>query len=135
MHHGGDMKEIVKDVAVISLPHRDWSCEAISYRVKVMPMPGEPGGGNHLFIMIEDRFEFINHDKSRDVLSRIILSRYMSIPARRIHFIFYVSAIGTPNGLNVKMYNFDRDENRQAIMKKDSVDYSGNTAVCAMVMF
>lgn len=39
MHHGGDMKEIVKDVAVISLPHRDWSCEAISYRVKVMPMP------------------------------------------------------------------------------------------------
>lgn len=134
-HRGGAMKELINDVAVISLPHRDWSCEAVQYRVKIMPMPGVPAGGNHFFVMVEDIYELLNHEKSREVLTRIILSRYLNIPARRIHFIFFVKFNGAPFGFTVKMFNFERDDNRQPVIKSEAIDYSSNSAVCTMVMF
>ncbi|EML3441788.1 hypothetical protein ACLI07_23675 (plasmid) [Providencia huaxiensis] len=129
------MKEISKDVAIVSLIHRDWSCEAIYYRVKTIPMPGSPAGGNHLFVIIEDKCELMDNEKSRESFSRIILSRYPGIPAKRLHLIFFVSCVEKPNGMTVKMYNFDRNDNRQSVIKPDPVDFSENTAVCAMVMF
>nr|BAB93663.1 hypothetical protein [Proteus vulgaris] len=77
----------------------------------------------------------MDNEKSRESFSRIILSRYPGIPAKRLHLIFFVSCVEKPNGMTVKMYNFDRNDNRQSVIKPDPVDFSENTAVCAMVMF
>jgi len=129
------MKEILNDVAVISLPHRDWSCEAVKYRIKLNPFPGETAGGNHLFVIIEDRYELVKHEKSRSVLANILMSRYQSIPARRVHFLFYNTNNSAPNGIIVNLYNFERDDNRQPVIKNTPVDYSANSAMCALVMF
>lgn len=129
------MKEVTNDVAIVSLPHRSYSCEAVNYRVKLMPMPGQPTGGNHLFVIIDDRFEFMDNQDSRKLLSRIILDRYISIPPNRIHLVFFVMSIGSAHGVKVNMYNFDRDDNRQRVIKSSPVNFSENSAFCAMVMF
>lgn len=129
------MKKTTSEIAVMSLPHRNWSCEAIDYMIKLSPMPGEPSGGNHFFVIIKDSFELINQAGSRKFLADIILSRHPRIPAMRMHFIFFVPDIKQPNGLTVNMFNFDRDENRQPCLKEKAVDYSANSAICTMIMF
>ncbi|EOC0011632.1 hypothetical protein ACI0X9_003317 [Cronobacter turicensis] len=131
------MKEILNDIAVLSLPHRSWSCEAIKYRLILHPFPGETGDGNHMFLVIEDKFELGKNEKSRSVLASILLNRYPSIPVRRVHFVLYTlkRSPSTPNGIEVNLYNFDRDENRQPIIKVNPVNYSSSSAMCAMIMF
>ena len=38
-----------KENIIMSLPHRDWSCEVIECRLKVCPVPDELDRGNNIF--------------------------------------------------------------------------------------
>lgn len=120
---------------IVSLHHRDWSCECVDYRIRLDTMPEDTKGGNHTFFIIEDKFEFMDHPRSRKVLADCLLSRYKGIPPRRMHLILYVTSVKTPHGRIIKAYGFERDENRQPVLKERAMDYSESTSMFRRIVF
>lgn len=129
------MKELIADSIIMALPHRNWSCELVPYRIKLAPMPDDTLGGNHLFIVVEDKFEFIDQKHSRKVFASQLISRYKGIPAKRWHIVFYVTKVETRHGMSIKVFNFDADNNRQPVIKESPVDYSDSSTMYSRIIF
>lgn len=129
------MKDLLKDTMIMALPHREWSCDAIDYRVKLQPMPGELENKNHTFFIIEDRYEFLHYPDSRTVLAKNLCQRYPSIPAKRMHLIFHCRNIDCAHGVEIQVFDFYRNDNRQAILQKTPTNYSNSAAFASICMF
>ncbi|WP_407192098.1 hypothetical protein [Citrobacter freundii] len=93
-----------KENIIMSLPHRDWSCEVIECRLKVCPVPDELDRGNNIFFIVEDLYQLRENSESLNVLGQILAKRFPHIPPKRMHLVLHVSVQREPSGHNL-MYS------------------------------
>lgn len=127
-----------KENIIMSLPHRDWSCEAIECRLKICPVPDELNRGNNTFFIVEDLYQLRENSESLNVLGQILAKRYPHIPPNRMHLVLHRRDIESSHGVSVLLYRFfraEKDKVRTIFMDKNPKEVSNKTAYAAMCIF
>ncbi|WP_435633604.1 hypothetical protein [Proteus mirabilis] len=129
------MSTILKDFVLMALPHREWSCEAIHFRVKLCPEPGKLGNKNHTYIILEDLYGFDTNENSLVVLTKILLQRFPHLPPNRVHILIHSRDMSKSLGTKVLRYDLLRDEERQVNLDKKPEDVSEKSGYVSMCTF
>ena len=109
-----------KENIIMSLPHRDWSCEVIECRLKVCPVPDELDRGNNIFFIVEDLYQLRENSESLNVLGQILAKRFPHIPPKRMHLVLHRRDVQKAHGVAIHLYRFMRSEkenNRSILLK------------------
>ena len=129
------MSTQMKEILIMALPHRDWSCESISVHVKLCPTPGKLEKKNHTYFIVEDMYDFRSNNTSLMFLAKNICQRFPHIPANRMHILLFRRDITYSLGMNIELYDFERDEKRQAQLKRQPKNVSEDTPYVSMCVF
>lgn len=129
------MSTLLKDFVPMALPHREWSCEAVHFRVKLCPEPGKLGNKNHTYFIVEDLYGFESNYKSLAIFALILLQRFPCLPPNRIHILLHCRDMSKSLGTKVEHYGFMRDENRQPKLNKNAEDVSDKSGFVSLCTF
>ena len=127
-----------KENIIMSLPHRDWSCEVIECRLKVCPVPDKLDRGNNIFFIVEDLYQLRENSESLNVLGQILAKRFPHIPPKRMHLVLHRRDVQKAHGVAIHLYRFMRSEkenNRSIFIGRNPTEVSQKTAYASMCIF